>query len=189
MQDLAEHIIIIGGSAGALEIIDEVLASLPRQFSSSIVIVIHRSNKYKTYLEENLKEKYDLPIFSVYDKDPILKGRVYFAPPGYHLIVETNRTFMLDIDDPVLFSRPAIDLTFSSAAEVFRESCTAFLLSGANQDGSEGTRQLLNNKSKVFIQDPKEAKVSTMPESAIKKHKNLQLLGDREIVEYFSKLQ
>ena len=96
---------------------------------------------------------------------------------------------MLDIDDPVLFSRPAIDLTFTSAAEVFRESCTAFLLSGANRDGSEGTKQLLNNNSKVFIQDPRDAKVSTMPESAIKEHKNLQLLGDREIVQYFSKLK
>ena len=53
------------------------------------------------------------------DKQAVAPGTIYFAPPGYHLLVERDRSFSLSCDPPVLFSRPSIDVLFDSCAEAY----------------------------------------------------------------------
>jgi two-component system chemotaxis response regulator CheB len=72
------------------------------------------------------------------DKQPLQPGTVTFAPPDYHLLVEDASSVALSVDAPVLFSRPAIDPLFESAAAVFGAQVLALLLTGASSDGSEG---------------------------------------------------
>ncbi len=186
METKATHIIAIGGSAGAYEMIVDLLDHLPKEFSSSIVIVLHRNSKYETKIEHSLSKRLNRPVISIKDKFPILANKIYFAPPGYHTLVEPNFNFALDISDPVQFSRPSIDVFFESVASVYGENVTAFLLSGANNDGAEGFRKLLQKHGTCIAQSPKDATIETMPQSGINVSNDVKIMTNKQVIDYFS---
>jgi two-component system chemotaxis response regulator CheB len=82
-------------------------------------------------------------------------------------LVENDRTFSLSVDDRVNYSRPSIDVLFDSASDVFREKLVGVILTGANNDGSEGLRNIKNHNGLTLVQDPEEAEVEIMPQAAI----------------------
>lgn len=189
MKDKARELILIGGSAGSYNLIVEILEALPAVFSPAIVITIHRNPKYSTKIEETLAQRLQRNIFQAKDKDPIMGNIVYFAGPGYHLLVEPNLTFALDISDHIQYSRPSIDVLFESAADVYEDNCTAFLLSGANKDGAQGIKHVHDMGGETYIQSPEEALISTMPESAIYLSQETTICPNEEIISYFSSLK
>jgi two-component system chemotaxis response regulator CheB len=181
----ARDIILIGGSAGSYSLIINILESIPFKISSAIVVVIHRNAKYPTQIEKSLSLKLKRAILPAEDKVIIENNNIYFAPPGYHLLVEPDHTFSLDISDPVNFSRPSIDVLFESAAEVYTDRCTAFLLSGANNDGAYGIKRVEHFGGTSIIQDPLDALIDTMPSSAITTSSKAKVLKNKEIINYF----
>jgi two-component system chemotaxis response regulator CheB len=96
----------------------------------------------------------------------VLPAIVWCAPAGYHLYVEADRTFALSLDEPVLFARPAIDVLFSSAADVYGTRLAGVVLTGANADGAEGLAAIGRKGGLVAVQDPATAAVATMPAAA-----------------------
>jgi two-component system chemotaxis response regulator CheB len=108
-----------------------------------------------------------LPVREAQDKDAIEGGTVYLAPPGYHLLVEPDRTIALSVDKPVHFSRPSIDVLFESAAYAWRERLIAIVLTGANEDGAEGLARVREFGGRAWVQQPETAAAPTMPASAI----------------------
>ena len=70
---------------------------------------------------------------------------IYVAGPGYHLSIERDLTLSLSQEDPVHFSRPAIDFLFQSAADAYGAGLLGVLLTGANEDGAEGLLQIKNS--------------------------------------------
>ena len=72
------------------------------------------------------------------DKEPVGAGTVYFAPPDYHLLVDSGPQLALSSDEPVHFSRPSIDVLFESAADVYGERLLGIILTGASDDGAAG---------------------------------------------------
>lgn len=188
-MERANEIIIIGGSAGSYDTILDILEILPVTIPQAVCVVIHRNPQYETRIETSLSQRLNRKIVSVMDKTEIQKNNIYFAPPGYHMLVEPDYTFSLDSSEPINYSRPAIDVLFDTAAEIYREKCTAFLLSGANTDGSKGLRQILENKGKAFIQNPDDATINTMPLQAIKLNPTATILSTTDIVSYFSNLK
>ena len=92
---------------------------------------------------------------------------MYIAPPGYHLLVEDDRSFSLSCDPPVLFSRPSIDVLLESCAEAYGPALAAFVLTGANEDGAQGLAHVKACGGLAAAQDPAEALHSTMPLAAI----------------------
>lgn len=188
MEELAKNIIVVGGSAGAYEVIVDILDHLPAYFSAAIVVVLHRNSKYETKVESSLSRRLNRKVTSVKDKLPILADNIYFAPPGYHLMVEPDHRFSLDISEPVQFSRPSIDVFFASVADVYKTNTTAFLLSGANTDGANGLKRLAELGATCYVQSPEEAKIDTMPKSGQKVSKNVTTLTNAKIITYFSLL-
>ncbi|MVZ63295.1 chemotaxis protein CheB [Sphingobacterium humi] len=184
----ATHMIAIGGSAGAYELIVELLESLPAHFSVAIVVVLHRNSKYETKIESSLSQRLNKKVISVKDKMTVLPDNIYFAPPGYHLLIEPHFSFSLDISEPVQFSRPSIDVFFESMADIYQDKGTAFLLSGANTDGTYGLKRLLEMQATCYIQDPKDAKIDTMPRSGMTVSKKIKTLNNAEIIDFFSQL-
>ncbi|MNT67073.1 Chemotaxis response regulator protein-glutamate methylesterase of group 2 operon [compost metagenome] len=91
----------------------------------------------------------------------------YFAPPDYHLLVEDFETLGLTNEEPVLFSRPSVDVLFESAADVFGASSVGILLTGANQDGARGLLAIANAGGHVIVQDPETAFAAAMPEAGL----------------------
>src|SRR3546814_15586100 len=132
-------LITIGGSAGSLQVILEILPRLRSDLSTSIVIIFHRKATPNPEILINLLAlKSFLPIKEAEDKEKIKPGLIYIAAANYHLFVEKDHSFSLDASEKVNFSRPSIDLTFITAADVYKNHMMGILLSGANSDGIRG---------------------------------------------------
>ena len=160
-------IVIIGGSAGSLTVLLSVLPFLPQDIGAAIVLVTHRHSGSEILLEALLSARASLPVCDIEEKDMPWPGYIYVAPADYHLLFEPDGSFALDSSEKVNYSRPSIDVTFSSAALAYGSNMTALLLSGANTDGTEGLIDVHEAGGTTAVQDPATADVDYMPRQAI----------------------
>jgi two-component system, chemotaxis family, protein-glutamate methylesterase/glutaminase len=162
-----EYAIIIGSSAGGLQVLSELLMHLPATYPFPIIVIQHRSSEPQFLLEEVLQHKCSIRVKQADEKEKIRSGVVYVAPPGYHLLLEKDLTFSLSADTPVKHSMPSIDVSFESAAMVLKNKLVGIILTGASDDGSEGIRAIRTNGGITIAQRPSEADFPFMPQSAI----------------------
>lgn len=160
-------IVVIGGSAGSLEVLLRLLPALRSIASIALVIVLHRRNSDDHVLEELLRMKSGLPVVEIEDKTPLLAGMIHVAPADYHLLFEAASSFSLDVSEKVHYSRPSIDVAFESAAEVWGDRVVAVLLSGANADGTQGLMTVEKLGGTTVVQSPETAEVAYMPNFAL----------------------
>jgi two-component system chemotaxis response regulator CheB len=160
------RLIVVGVSAGGLAALRTLVGGLPAGFPIPVVVVQHRSRDSEL-LCELLQECSPLEVGEVSDKEEIAPGRVYVAPPDYHLLIEKGY-FVLSTDEPVRYSRPSIDVTFVSAADAYAPDVIGVVLTGANADGSRGLRRIVDKGGYAFVQDPATAEVRAMPQFAAK---------------------
>jgi two-component system chemotaxis response regulator CheB len=159
--------VVIGTSAGALEALSAILPAIPANYPRAIMIVVHLPPDRDSVLVELLNKKCRIPVREAEDKEPIAPGTIYVAPPDYHLLVETDRRLSLSSEEPVHFSRPSIDVLFTTAAEAFRQDLIGIILSGANHDGADGLRTVGRWGGKTFVQHPATAASPEMPTAAL----------------------
>lgn len=159
--------LLIGGSAGALDVLRAILRCLPATVDLPVVVVLHLSSRPPDALAELLGFDCTLPVKQAEDKEPLLPGTVYVAPPGYHLLVESHRAFALSADAPVHFSRPSIDVLFESARDTFGAAMIAVLLSGASVDGAAAMQEIHAAGAITIVQTPASAEAETMPLAAL----------------------
>lgn len=176
-------ILLLGGSAGSFKIIFEIVRNLSPDLNKTVIIVIHRKKNFFSEIEKLFSENIRILFREISDKDQIHKNTVYIAPANYHTLIEKDGYFSLDVSDAIWYSKPSIDVTFESAADIYCERCTAVLFSGANQDGAEGLLKLRKNGSLTIVQDPKDAEVSVMPDAAIKINGAEYVLKSTEILQ------
>ena len=160
-------LILVGASAGGVAAVQEILSQIREEMQEPIIVVQHLSRSTKRDLASIYETLDARPVIEAEDKMPIERGRVYFATPEYHLLLERDFSFALSQDEPVHFSRPSIDVCFSSAAELFGPRVVGILLTGANRDGANGMLAIKNNGGFTIVQDPSDAEVDVMPASAI----------------------
>ena len=173
-------LVVIGGSSGSLEVIMQILGRLPNNYPIPVLLIIHRGYSADSMLLDLLGSKSNNPVREVEEKDKILPSFVYLAPADYHVLIEKDQTFTLDYSEKVNFSRPSIDVSFISAAMVYGERLTGILLSGANDDGSEGLKQIKEHGGYTIVQHPDEAMVSFMPlQATYKSDIDEQLVTDK----------
>lgn len=161
------RVIIIGGSAGSLHVLMQILPELPLNKSLAIVIVVHRKSSDEETLEELIQLKSKTEVRPVEDKISLLPGYIYVAPSNYHLLFEKNNLLALDTSEKINYSRPSIDVSFESAAEVYKDKLTGILLSGSNTDGTKGLIAIKSNGGTIVVQDPNSAEMPFMPNYAI----------------------
>jgi two-component system, chemotaxis family, protein-glutamate methylesterase/glutaminase len=160
------QLLVIGGSAGSLEVILRLLPLLERTVGLAIVIVMHRKPG-ESLLPGLLAGKTAWQVKEAEEKENINSGTIYIAPSDYHLLFEKNKTFGIDFSEKIHYSRPSIDVSFESAADAYGASVIAVLLSGANADGAAGLDVIKKAGGVAIVQDPAEASVSYMPQKAI----------------------
>ncbi|MDF3078991.1 MAG: CheB methylesterase [Sphingobacteriaceae bacterium] len=160
-------LVVIGGSAGSLDIILNTVSFLRSKNCPPVIIVIHRKNSDDSSLADLLAGRTQLKLKEAGEKDRLKPDSVYLAPADYHLLVEKDHTLSLDFSEKVNYSRPSIDVTFQTAAEAFGEKCFCILLSGASADGAEGLQLVNKMKGITAVQDPSNAEVAFMPQQAI----------------------
>jgi two-component system chemotaxis response regulator CheB len=159
--------VVVGCSAGGLDALRLLLAPLPADFPLPIVVVAHLAPDSGSLLAELLDNACTLAVAEAAEKEVVQPGRVYIAPPGYHLLVEQDESLSLSVDEKVCNVRPSIDVLFQSAADVWAERLIGVLLTGANSDGTVGLRAVKGRGGYCLVQDPARAFAKTMPRSAI----------------------
>ncbi|MES2240114.1 MAG: chemotaxis protein CheB [Bacteroidota bacterium] len=170
------EIIIIGGSAGAFDVILSILNHLDKGITIPIVIVLHRLKNTTSSFEAILQRNTHYSVKEIEDKEKMEKGFLYTAPADYHVLLEEDHTFSLDVSEQVNFSRPSIDVTFESFSALLGGKCSGILLSGSNNDGANGLKIMAENNGQTIIQDCNEAEFPMMPKAAkniYNKHKEL----------------
>ena len=173
--------VVMGCSAGGLDALSVVLPSLPGTFPVPMVIVQHVDPRGMSRLHAILKAKCKIDVREAEEKIAPCPGTAYFAPPNYHLLLELDGTFSLSVDQRVNYSRPAIDVTFETAAELYGSALIGVVMTGASSDGSRGLARIKVLGGYTIVQDPKEAEAATMPESAIRAVKPDAVLPLRDI--------
>lgn len=161
------EVMVVGASAGGVAALQAIVQALPAGLSVPVLVVLHVPRDRNSRIVEVLAPHCAVPLREAEDKQPIERGTVTFAPPDYHLLVEDRSSVALSIDPPVLYSRPAIDPLFESAAAVFGPRVLALLLTGASSDGSEGVAAVRAAGGRAWLQCPEEAEASMMPASAL----------------------
>ncbi len=164
-------LVVVGASWGGLHAVSAILRGLPADHRAPLVVVQHRSREAEGLLARLLQDVTPLRVCEVDDKQAVLEGHVYVAPPDYHLLVEDDPDgphFTLATDGPVRYSRPSIDVTMVAAAEAFGARALAVVCTGANDDGARGARRVVDRGGAALVQDPATAEVRTMPEAAIR---------------------
>ncbi|MFM0643568.1 chemotaxis protein CheB [Paraburkholderia bryophila] len=166
-ESRAYELVVIGGSAGGIEVLNVLLGALPADFAAAVMIVTHLPPDSPSYLVPAFTHRCALPVLEPDAGERILPGRVHVAPPGYHMLVEVDRTVALSTDAAVRFSRPSIDVLFESAAAVCGARLLAILLSGANDDGAQGLKRVRAFGGTTWVQAPDTASSPEMPRAAI----------------------
>ncbi|QJW90894.1 chemotaxis protein CheB [Spirosoma taeanense] len=180
--------VLIGGSTGSIDVLLQLLPALRPPLSFALIIVVHRKNTADSTLANLLSFKTNLPLREVDDKDPMLPGNIYLAPADYHLLLEQDGTFSLDDSEKVNYSRPSIDVTFESAADVYGPALVGVLLSGANADGTAGLRAIKKAGGVLVAQQPETAQVGFMPQQAILSAPVDYVLDVPELIRFINRL-
>ena len=161
-----DKLLMIGGSAGSLAIVLQILPLFKRPMNIPVVIIFNRKQSEDTVIDL-LSSRTDYIVKEADDKEDINGGTIYVAPVDYHLLIEKKKTLSLDDSEKVNFCRPSIDVAFESAADVYGPNLICLLLSGANADGVAGLQAAKKAGGLVAVQDPLSAEVPFMPKAAV----------------------
>lgn len=159
--------VAIGASAGGIDALFTLFEGLQAPFRGSVVTVLHLPEDHESRLVQVFASRLQVDVQEARPSAPVEPGVIYFAPPGYHLLFEPDRTFALSCDAPVLYSRPSIDVLMESCADAYGPQAAGIVLTGANEDGAHGLAAIGAAGGLMAVQDPNEAAHSTMPDAAI----------------------
>lgn len=159
-------IIVIGGSAGALEELKKMAAQLPANLPAAVFVTVHVSRDMPSILPEILSRAGPLPARHPMDREAIRHGVIYLAPTDFHLLVEPG---YVRVSRGLRGNRhrPAIDPMFRSAARAYGSRVVAVVLSGLLDDGAVGLKAVRMSEGLAIVQDPAEAAWAGMPCRAI----------------------
>lgn len=160
------NIIVIGASAGGFEALKRLVADLPADLNAAIFIVWHMSPDIRGILPQVLNRQKKLMAAHAADGEEILYNRIYVAPPDHHLILEKGVVRVTRGPKENRF-RPAVDPLFRSAAYIYGPRVIGIVLSGALDDGTAGLWTIKNRGGLAVVQDPSDAEVPSMPQSAM----------------------
>jgi len=189
LNKAAQKLLLIGGSAGSLEVILAMLPNLRVHPSMAIIIILHRKGgDESTVLLSLIKERTSLPVHEAEEKELITGGHIYIAPGDYHLLIEKDKTLSLDFSEKIHFSRPSIDVSFQTGAEAYGADVIGVLLSGASKDGTEGLKAINKAGGISVVQAPGSSAVDFMPAHALQHASPKQVLNVAEMISYINRL-
>lgn len=181
--------VVMGGSAGGVDALCELLPAVPVRLRAPVLIVLHLRREHPSLLAEIFGARCRRPVREPVDKETIEPGVVYVAPPDYHMLIDTGPQISLSADDLVNYSRPSIDVLFESAADFYGDRLLGIVLTGANEDGTAGLAAIHRAGGVTVVQNPQGAQASFMLVSALKRTPADFVLTLPEIANLLSALQ
>lgn len=176
--------VVIGASVGAIGALNHILPGLPADYPLPVLVVVHIPPDRKALLVELYASRCHMSVKEAEDKEAIRAGTIYFAPPNYHLLVEEDFTLALSSDEPVLYSRPAVDVLFESAADAYGDDLVGIVLTGASADGARGLRTVHAAGGLAIVQTPESSEGTVMPRSAIARTPDARVMELEEIARF-----
>jgi len=162
-----EHdIIVIGVSAGGIKALRTLVAGLPHNLKASLFIVMHIPASPSSALPQILSRAGPLSALHPAEGTVIEQGKIYVAPPDYHLIIEEGYLH-LGTGPKEHYVRPAVNVLFRSAAQSYGPHVVGVVLTGFGQDGADGLLTIKRHGGVAVIQDPHDAPFPFMPQSAL----------------------
>lgn len=177
--------IVIGASTGGPKVISSLIQSLPSSLSIPIFIVQHMPKGFTASFAERLNAVSSVSVVEAEDGMSIERGKVYIAPGGYHLVIENHLLRLLDTEK-VHGVKPAVDLLFESAVQVYRKKILGILLTGMGKDGAKGCLAIKNAGGYVLAQNEKSSVVYGMPRYAAEVGAVDELLSINQIINKLS---
>jgi two-component system chemotaxis response regulator CheB len=165
-----------------------LLTAVGNDFPIPVLVILHRNSAFDSALEDLFFSRTALVAKEVEEKEVPAVGTVYLCPADYHVLVESDHSFSLDYSERVHFSRPSIDVTFKSAADIYGAGTIAVLLSGGNADGAEGLAYVKQRGGVTVVQDPRTAEVPFMPQQAIMRMRPDHILAADDISIFINSL-
>jgi two-component system, chemotaxis family, protein-glutamate methylesterase/glutaminase len=166
-------VIVIGGSAGALEALRVLVAALPSDLPATLFVVVHMGET--SYLPAILAKHSVLPVVAAESGISFQHGKIYVGVPGVHLLLHDDH-ILLRRGPRENFARPAIDPLFRSAAASLGSRVIGVVLSGSLSDGTAGLRAIKRCGGLAMVQSPEDALVPHMPQSALR-HVDIDYVG------------
>ncbi|MBD1919020.1 MULTISPECIES: chemotaxis protein CheB [Cyanophyceae] len=160
------RVVVIGASAGGVEALVRLVEQLPLQLNAAIFVAVHFPAGSASFLPDILSRAQTLPAVHPHDGEAIRPGRIYVAPPDYHLLVHRD-AIELSRGPRENGHRPAIDVLFRSAAQAYGPYTVGVVLTGMLDDGTSGLQVIKALGGVALVQDPEEAMFRSMPENAI----------------------
>lgn len=160
------RLLAIGTSTGGPVALQEVLTKLPASFHLPIVLIQHMPGTFTPAFAQRLNQLCAIQVKEAEDGDVLVPGTAYLAPGGKQMVLESRAgRVMLHVRDsePGQNYKPCVDITFSSAAQVFPGQVLAIVLTGMGADGREGARLLKQTGSTVWSQNEASCVVYGMP--------------------------
>ncbi len=180
--------LVVGASAGGFDVLRTILSCLPAAYPLPIIVVQHLHPHGNGSTGRLLDDYCQIAVKEADHREMPAKGAAYVAPPNYHLLIEGDGTLALSIDEKVNHSRPAIDVLFETAADVYRSRLIGVLLTGTNADGSQGLRRIKEMGGLVIVQDPATAEAPQMPQAGINATNVDHVLAPDEMGQFLLKL-
>jgi two-component system, chemotaxis family, protein-glutamate methylesterase/glutaminase len=162
---MPRNIIVIGASAGGLRALSAIFSQLEPTREGTVFAVLHLSPQYPTFVDQILSKRSNMPV-KFASNGAFVPGTIYIAPPDFHLIIEHGR-MQLSQGPKENCARPAVDVTFRSAATVYRSAVIGVVLSGMLDDGTAGSFYIKRHGGTTIVQDPVDAEFPSMPANAL----------------------
>jgi len=162
---MTPRIVVIGASVGGLPALQQLLRGLPRGFEPTICAVVQLPAWRRDMLPSVLAVG-DRKAIEPVNRQPLMAGALYIAPPDHHLLVESGEALLWH-GPKENSQRPAINALFRSAAIAYGAGVIGIVLSGALDDGATGLWWIKRHGGVAIVQDPRDAELASMPQAAI----------------------
>lgn len=182
----SKSLIAVGASTGGPMALSELLAPLPSNMPP-IVVVQHMPKEFTPLLARRLDAECAVRVSEAKEGDELAPGRVLIAPGDQHMIVAPTAMgprIRLVQGPAVNFSRPSVDVLFSSVARCFGKQAVGVLLTGMGSDGAKGLLEMRQAGAHTIAQDEESSVVFGMPREATKLGAAFQVISLRQIPEH-----
>ncbi|MBW4709417.1 chemotaxis protein CheB [Roseobacter sp. YSTF-M11] len=177
-QGESGYVVAIGGSAGALDAVRELIDGLPRDLDAPIVVAIHGDST--SQLSEILQALCPLPVRKVTDGETLQPGWIYVVPGATHALFKDKQIRLSELVEDSGF-RPSIDALFMTLASEYGDKAVGVVLSGTMNDGMRGAQIIYDMGGQTIVQDPETASFQSMPRMVINADHPRQILAAREL--------
>ena len=158
--------VVIAASTGGPQALCRLVTEFPQDFPVPIILVQHNISGFDKGFSQWLDGYTQLKVHLVTEKTTPCKGNIYVAPVDKHLLVD-KAGLRLDDGEPIKNQKPAADLLFKSAAELYGKSLVSVVLTGMGSDGAEGTRDVKTAGGITISQDESSSMIYGMPKAAV----------------------